>query len=76
MLSNKEWREFYQRFMDMIFDHQNHKGEVGTLARSLIKQIESFWLFLDITETGLIVAKKSASQFAGSALWNRFTCSV
>ncbi|MCP3889867.1 MAG: IS66 family transposase [Desulfobulbaceae bacterium] len=45
---DQEWRRFYQRFMDLIFDHQDFEGEVGTLARSLIKQIESLWLFLDI----------------------------
>lgn len=44
----EEWRVFYQRFTDIIFDHQTSKGEVGTLARSLIRQIESLWLFLDI----------------------------
>lgn len=48
--NNKEWREFYQRFMDLIFNHQENDGEVGTLARSLIRQIESLWLFLDIIE--------------------------
>lgn len=48
--NNKEWRAFYQRFMDLIFGHQEHKGEVGTMARSLIRQIESLWLFLDIVE--------------------------
>ncbi len=47
---NKEWRDFYQRFMDLIFEHQEDEGEVGTLARSLIRQIESLWLFLDIIE--------------------------
>ena len=45
---DQEWRDFYQRFTDLIFDHQEHKGEVGTLARSLIRQIESLWVFLDI----------------------------
>ena len=48
--SSQEWRIWYQRFTDLIFDHQEHKGEVGTLARSLIRQIESLWLFLDIVE--------------------------
>lgn len=47
---DKEWRYFYQRFTDSIFAHQKHKGAVGTLARSLIRQIESLWLFLDIVE--------------------------
>lgn len=43
-----EWRNFYQRFTDLIFDHQSSDGEVGILARSLIRQLESLWLFLDI----------------------------
>ncbi|MFH2050263.1 MAG: IS66 family transposase [bacterium] len=47
---SQEWQTWYQRFTDLIFDHQEHKGEVGTLARSLIRQIESLWLFLDIVE--------------------------
>jgi len=47
---DQEWRDFYQRFTDLIFDHQEDKGEVGTLARSLIRQIESLWVFLDIAE--------------------------
>jgi hypothetical protein len=36
--------------MDLIFEHQEHEGKVGTMARSLIRQIESLWLFLDIIE--------------------------
>ncbi len=44
----QEWRHFYKRFTDLIFHHQTSEGEVGTLARSLIRQIESLWLFLDI----------------------------
>ena len=45
-----EWRDWYQRFTTLIFDHKAHKGEVGTLSRSLIRQIESLWLFLDIVD--------------------------
>lgn len=45
---NQEWREFYNRFTNLIFDHKASEGEVGTLARSLIRQLESLWLFLDI----------------------------
>jgi len=47
---DQEWRDFYQRFTVLIFDHQTSKGEVGTMARSLIRQIESLWVFLDIEE--------------------------
>ena len=44
----KQWHEFYQRFIDLIFDHRKEKGEVGTLARSLIRQIDSLWVFLEV----------------------------
>ncbi len=44
----KEWREFYQRFIDLIFDHHDEKNDAGTLARSLIRQIDSLWIFLEV----------------------------
>jgi len=44
----KEWREFYQRFIDLLFDHHEEKNEAGTLARSIIKQIDSLWIFLEV----------------------------
>lgn len=47
--NEKEWREFYQRFIDLIFDHCDVKGGAGTLARSLIKQIDSLWIFLEVS---------------------------
>lgn len=47
---DREWRIWYQRFTDLIFDHQERKGPTGTMARSLIRQLESLWLFLDIVE--------------------------
>jgi len=46
----KQWREFYQRFIDLIFDHREIKGETGTLARSLIKHIDSLWVFLEVNQ--------------------------
>jgi transposase len=47
---SEEWRSFYNRFTDLIFQHQEDKNEIGTMARSLIRQLESLWLFLDIVE--------------------------
>jgi len=44
----KEWHEFYQRFIDLIFDHRKVKGEAGALARTLIRQIDSLWVFLEV----------------------------
>lgn len=45
----KQWRIFYKRFIDLIFDHRQEKGEAGTLARSLIRQIDSLWVFLEVS---------------------------
>jgi transposase len=47
---SEEWRSFYNRFTELIFQHQEDKNEIGTMARSLIRQLESLWLFLDIVE--------------------------
>ncbi|MCP3896225.1 MAG: transposase, partial [Bacteroides sp.] len=44
-----QWCEFYQRFIDLIFDHQQQKNEAGALARSLIRQIDSLWVFLEVS---------------------------
>lgn len=45
----EQWREFYQRFIDLIFDHHQEKGDAGTLARSLIRHIDSLWVFLEVS---------------------------
>jgi transposase len=45
----KEWRKFYQRFINLIFEHHQEKGEAGTLARALIRQIDSLWVFLEVS---------------------------
>jgi len=47
--SEKQWREFYQRFIDLIFNHRQEKGETGALARGLIRQIDSLWVFLEVS---------------------------
>ena len=44
-----QWCEFYQRFIDLIFDHHQQKNEAGSLARSLIRQIDSLWVFLEVS---------------------------
>lgn len=43
-----QWYEFYQRFIDLVFDHNQQKNEAGALARSLIRQIDSLWVFLEV----------------------------
>lgn len=44
----RAWQNFYQRFIDLLFDHHSEKSDVGALARSLIKQIDSLWVFLEV----------------------------
>jgi transposase len=44
-----QWYEFYQRFIDLLFDHNQQKDEAGALARSLIRQIDSLWVFLEVS---------------------------
>jgi GTP1/Obg family GTP-binding protein len=51
-----QWCEFYQRFIDLIFDHHQLKNEAGSLARSLIKQIDSLAARL-ISAVGLSLNK-------------------
>ena len=46
---HNQWNEFYQRFIDLIFDHHQLKNDSGSLARSLIKQIDSLWVFLEVS---------------------------
>jgi hypothetical protein len=41
-----QWIDFYQHFIDLIFDHHQQKDEAGSLARSLIKQMDSLWVFI------------------------------
>ncbi len=45
-----QWDQFYHSFIDLIFKHQHEKNEVGRLSRSLIKQIDSLWVFLEVAD--------------------------
>jgi hypothetical protein len=42
-----QWCEFYQRFIELIFAYHQQKNEAGGLARSLIRQIDSLWVFIE-----------------------------
>ena len=48
MILIDQWYEFYQRFIDLVFDHHQQQNEAGVLARSLIRQIDSLWVFLEV----------------------------
>jgi transposase len=42
-----EWSAFYARFIRLITMHHKCSDEAGTFARSLAKEIESLWVFLE-----------------------------
>ena len=47
----EEWNEFYSGFIDLIFDNctRYHKDEAGKFARRLLKEIDSLWVFLEVS---------------------------
>jgi transposase len=46
----KEWNEFYSGFIDLIFDNctKYYGNEAGKLARRLLREIDSLWVFLEV----------------------------
>ncbi len=45
---DKEWADFYERFIDLIFNNVTEDNECGALARSLLRQIDCLWTFLEV----------------------------
>ena len=44
---DKEWAEFYTRFIELLTDHEEVENDAGKLARSLIREMIALWEFLD-----------------------------
>lgn len=49
--TEQEWNDFYVGFIDLLFDHCNRfcKDEAGKFARRLLKEIDSLWIFLEVS---------------------------
>lgn len=49
--TEKEWNEFYTGFIDLLFDNctRYYKDEAGKFARRLLREIDSLWLFLEVS---------------------------
>lgn len=47
----EEWNEFYTGFIDLIFNNCTRycKDEAGKFARRLLKEIDSLWVFLEVS---------------------------
>lgn len=44
---DKEWGEFYTRFIELLSNHEEKENDAGKLARSLIREMISLWVFLE-----------------------------
>lgn len=45
--SDKQWEAFYSRFMLLLFLYEEADDGAGQLARSLLKEMDSLWVFLE-----------------------------
>jgi len=45
--SDKQWKAFYSRFMLLLFLYEGADDDAGRLARSLLSEMDSLWVFLE-----------------------------
>tara|TARA_B100000315_G_C14493601_1_gene548817 strand:- start:497 stop:922 length:426 start_codon:yes stop_codon:yes gene_type:complete len=45
--SEKQWTEFYSRFILLLFLFEHAKDDAGKLARLLLREMDSLWVFLE-----------------------------
>ena len=45
--SNKEWADFYKRFIELLIAQEEEENDAGKLARALIRELISLWVFLE-----------------------------
>ena len=45
--SDKQWTKFYSRFILLLFLYENAEDDAGKLARLLIREMDSLWVFLE-----------------------------
>lgn len=45
--SDKQWTEFYSRFILLLFMFENADDDAGKLARLLLREMDSLWVFLE-----------------------------
>jgi transposase len=44
----RQWNAHYMRVVNLLFDHNERKDEAGQLARALVRQLDSLWVFLEV----------------------------
>lgn len=43
-----QWNAFYARFVGLLFKARERTDDAGTLARTLLKELDHLWLFLEV----------------------------
>jgi transposase len=43
-----EWNAFYARFVGLLFKTVERKDDAGRMARTLLKELDNLWLFLEV----------------------------
>jgi transposase len=48
--TEEEWNAFYMRFIELIFDHLQREDDAGKLARQILREWDSLWVFLEVAD--------------------------
>jgi transposase len=43
-----QWNVHYMRVVNLLFDHNERSDEAGKLAKALVRQLDSLWVFLEV----------------------------
>lgn len=43
-----QWQAHYMRVVKLLFDHNERTDDAGKLARALVRQLDSLWVFLEV----------------------------
>jgi len=65
-----QWNAFYARFVGLLFRTVDRKDEAGTLARTLLAELDHLWLFLEVS--GVVPTNNLAERMLRFAvLWRK-----
>ena len=63
-----QWNAFYNRFIDLIFQHNAREDDAGKFARRLIRQIDSLWVFLEVHGIEIIMCNGLSSTMLSKSI--------
>lgn len=67
---DKQWAEFYTRFIQLITNHEESDNDAGKLSRALIREMITLWVFLE--EKGVEPTNNCAERaLRAGVLWRK-----